>query len=171
MVEYLCRTAEPPVFLEMETPPNPNARKRRLGYIAAMEKRGHEPSIVKAAGEGWALEEIGRDGGIKLIESGQLKSSTVLCSNDRLAIGFLAACYQKEIRVGISENCDLRVAGMDGHPFSSFTCPPLTTVSHDYEAISEHSMEVLFGKMESHRAGNARVENLFEGRLLMRDSA
>ena len=171
MVEYLCRTAEPPVFLEMETPPNPNARKRRHGYITAMEKRGHEPSIVKAAGEGWALEEIGRDGGIKLIESGQLKSSTVLCSNDRLAIGFLAACYQKEIRVGISENCDLRVAGMDGHPFSSFTCPPLTTVSHDYEAISEHSMEVLFGKMESHRAGNARVENLFEGRLLMRDSA
>lgn len=171
MVEYLCRTAEPPVFLEMETPPNPNARKRRFGYVAAMEKRGHEPHIVKAPGEGWALEEIGRREGIKLIESGQLKSSTVLCSNDRLAIGFLAACYQKEIRVGISDSCDLRVAGMDGHPFSSFTCPPLTTVSHEYEAISERSMEVLFSKIGNKRVDKTRVENLFEGKLLMRDSA
>jgi DNA-binding LacI/PurR family transcriptional regulator len=171
MVEYLCRTAEPPAFLEMETPPNPNAGKRRRGYITAMEKRGHEPLIFKAPGEGWALEEIGRDEGIKLIESGKLNSTTVLCSNDRLAIGFLAACYQKGIRVGISENSDLRVAGLDGHPFSSFTCPPLTTVSHEYEAISERSMEVLFSKIENQCAGNKRVENLFEGRLLMRDSA
>jgi len=171
MVDYLCRTGEPPVFLEMETPPNPNARKRHFGYIAAMEKLGHEPRILRAPGEGWALEEIGRRQGVKFIEDGQLKSSTVLCSNDRLAIGFLAACYQKNMRVGIAEDADLRVAGLDGHPFSSFTCPPLTTVSHDYEAISERSVEILFNLIEGDRTNTNRTEKLFEGKLLMRQSA
>ena len=171
MVEYLCRTGEPPVFLEMETPPNPNARKRRLGYVSAMENLGHEPRILQAPGEGWALEEIGRRAGLELIENDELGSKTVLCSNDRLAIGFLAACYQKNIRVGIADDCSLRVAGMDGHPFSSFTCPPLTTVSHDYEAISERSVEILFNRIESGRSDSERVEKLFEGKLLMRSSA
>ena len=171
MVEYLCRTGEAPTFLEMETPPNPNARKRRLGYIAAMKKLGHEPHILRAKGEGWALEEIGRREGVKFIENNGLKTKTVLCSNDRLAIGFLAACYQKNIRVGITEDCELRVAGMDGHPFSSFTCPPLTTVSHDYEAISERSVEILFNLIENESENEARMEKLFEGKLLMRSSA
>lgn len=171
MVEYLCRTGEPPVFFEMKNPPNPNARKRRLGYIAAMERLGHTPTIYEAAGEGWALEEIGRLGGLKLVTDGAMNGRTVLCSNDRLAIGFLAACYQKGIRVGIERDCDMRVAGLDGHPFSSFTCPPLTTVSHDYEAISERSVEALFHMMDSENKIGKRWEKLFEGKLLMRASA
>jgi len=171
MVDYLCRTGEPPAFFEMKTPPNPNARKRRSGYLAAMEKQGHVPEIFQVGGEGWALEEIGRREGVSLIESGQIKTQTVLCSNDRLAIGFLSACYQKGIRVGIKDGCQLRVAGLDGHPFSSFTSPPLTTVSHDYEAISERSVATLFKMMESPVNWSKRDEKLFEGKLLMRASA
>lgn len=171
MVEYLCRTGEPPVFFEMKNPPNPNARKRRAGYEKAMARLGKEPVVYEVDGEGWALEEVGRRGGIDLIESGQLQGGTVLCSNDRLAIGFLSACYQKNVRVGITDNCGLRVAGMDGHPFSSFTCPPLTTVSHDYEAISERSVEALFHRIETGESSSKRREKLFEGKLLMRSSA
>jgi len=171
MVNYLCRTGEPPSFFEMKTPPNPNARKRRLGYIAAMEKLGQKPTIFEAQGEGWALEEIGRNEGIRQLESSEFKSKTVLCSNDRLAIGFLSACFHKELRVGITGECDIRVAGMDGHPLSRFTCPPLTTVSHDYEAISERSLETLLSIIEDGGSDGARSERLFEGKLVMRASA
>lgn len=171
MVEYLCRTGEPPAFFEMKTPPNPNARKRRSGYIAAMERQGKQPIIHSVDGEGWALEEIGRREGIALIGNQKVSGGTILCSNDRLAIGFLSACYEMNVRVGITQDCDLRVAGLDGHPFSSFTCPPLTTVSHDYEAISERSVEELFNKMESGATASKRTEKLFEGKLLMRASA
>ncbi len=171
MVQYLCRTGEPPCFFEMKTPPNPNARKRRLGYLDAMQKQGHEPHIFEAQGEGWALEEIGHQEGIRFIDSGEMQTKTVLCSNDRLAIGFLAACYQKGLRVGITEDCDLRVAGLDGHPFSSYTCPSLTTVSHDYEAISERSVETLFTMIENDSSSGSRREKLFEGKLLLRSSA
>lgn len=171
MVEYLCRTGEPPAFFEMNTPPNPNARKRRAGYIAAMERQGYSPNVFEAQGEGWALEEIGRRGGIEMIDSQSLLGKTVLCSNDRLAIGFLSACYERNLRVGIEKGSDLRVAGLDGHPFSSYTCPPLTTVTHDYEAISERSVETLFNMIENGRSPSKRTEKLFEGRLLMRASA
>lgn len=171
MVQYLCRTGESPCFFEMKTPPNPNARKRRLGYLDAMEKQGQVPHIFEAQGEGWALEEIGLQEGIRMLENGNMQSSTILCSNDRLAIGFLAACYQKGVRVGITDDCDIRVAGLDGHPFSSFTCPPLTTVSHDYEAISERSVETLFAMIENGNRPTTREEKLFDGKLIMRISA
>ena len=171
MVDYLCRTGEPPAFFEMRNPPNPNARKRRAGYKAAMIRQGHSPIIHKAAGEGWALEEIGRQEGIKLLESGRIGAKSILCSNDRLAIGFLSACHQLNIKVGTSKGCDLRVAGLDGHPFSSFTFPPLTTVSHDYEAISDRSVETLFHMIENGGRPSKRTEKLFAGSLLMRASA
>ncbi|MEP1207681.1 MAG: LacI family DNA-binding transcriptional regulator [Rhizobiaceae bacterium] len=171
MVQYLCRTGEPPCFFEMKTPPNPNARKRRQGYQDAMRQQGHEPHIFEAEGEGWALEEVGRRGGMQLLEKDEMPSRTVLCSNDRLAIGFLAACYEKGLRVGIEKDCDIRVAGLDGHPFSSFTCPPLTTVSHDYEAISERSAEALFAMIEEENRPASRQEKLFDGKLIMRSSA
>ncbi len=171
IVEYLCRTGEPPSFFEMKTPPNPNARKRRAGYLSAMQAQGYKPDIFEAEGEGWALEDIGLREGIKYIDSGSFKSKTILCSNDRLAIGFLAACFQKGLKVGITEECDIRVAGMDGHPFSKFTCPSLTTVSHDYEAISQRSLESLFLMLEKGKGSGMRMEKLFEGKLLMRSSA
>jgi DNA-binding LacI/PurR family transcriptional regulator len=171
MVEYLCRTGEPPSFFEMKTPPNPNAGKRRFGYLSAMQTQGHASNIFEAKGEGWALEEIGLREGMRFIDSGMFQSKTVLCSNDRLAIGFLAACYQKGLKVGIAEGCDIRVAGLDGHPFSSFTCPSLTTVSHDYEAISLRGFESLLTIMEKGKGTGGRIEKLFEGKLMMRASA
>jgi DNA-binding LacI/PurR family transcriptional regulator len=171
MVEYLCRTGEAPSFFEMETPPNPNARKRRSGYLLAMQTQGHQPNIFKAKGEGWGLEEIGLREGMRFIDSGMFQSKTVLCSNDRLAIGFLAACYRKGLKVGITEGCDIRVAGLDGHPFSSFTCPSLTTVSHDYDAISQRCFKSLLTLMEKGKGSGDRIEKLFEGKLMMRASA
>ena len=171
IVEYLCRTGQPPAFFEMKTPINPNAYKRRSAYIAAMERLGHEPQLVQVAGEGWNFEEIGFVEGTKMLSEGILKSDTVLCSNDRLAIGVLSAAYEQGIRVGYSKGCTLRVAGHDDHPFSRYTCPSLTTVSQDYEAIAAHSVESVLGQIESHGGDVNRAEKLFEGRLIMRNSA
>ncbi|RAP39802.1 LacI family transcriptional regulator [Rhodovulum viride] len=169
IVNYLCRTGEPPCFFEMKTPSNPNANKRRLGYIQAMERLGQTPHVIRAEGEGWNFEEIGRRGGARALAEGQVRTDTVLCSNDRLAIGFLTACYEAGLRVGHGERCALRVAGQDDHPFSRYACPPLTTVAQDYEAISRLAVETLFRVI----AGDAPAgqSTLFEGRLVMRDSA
>lgn len=170
IVEYLCRTGEPPCFFEMP-PVNPNANKRRDAYKQAMERLGHEHQVIRIDGETWDFERIGFEGGLRVIDEKLAQTSTILCSNDRLAIGFLAAAYERGIRVGHGEGCALRVAGHDDHPFSRFTSPSLTTVAQDYESISNRSVETLFNLIENGQRATGRTETLFEGRLIMRGSA
>lgn len=169
-VDYLCRTGEPPCLFEMSTPANPNANKRRLAFIDAMEKRGFEPRIVGIDGEGWDFEAIGHKGAHRVLDDRSLPSETVLCSNDRLAIGFLAACYERGLRVGHGDGCALRVASHDDHPFSRFTCPALTTVAHDYDSVAGRSVETLLQLIEGGRFAG-RSEALFPTRLILRASA
>lgn len=170
IVEYLCRTGEPPCFFEMPAL-NPNANKRRDAYKQAMERLGHTSQVIRVKGETWDFERIGYEGGLRMIAEGLPKTNTILCSNDRLAIGLLAAAYEKGIRVGHDKDSTLRVAGHDDHPFSRFTCPSLTTIAQDYESIADCSVEALFGLIESGKRAGKRSETLFEGKLIMRASA
>jgi len=170
-VEYLTRTGEAPAFFEMQTPANPNALKRRKAYIEIMEALGHTPEFIRVEGSGWAFEEIGRKGMLKLIENGNFPSKTILCSNDRLAIGLLAACFERNVSVGRTEESMLRVASHDDHPFSRFTCPSLTTAAHDYNVVADQSVETLFKLIDGGGHLNQRTETLFPARLIMRESA
>lgn len=172
MVEYLCRTGEPPAFFEMRTPANPNANRRRESYLQTMQNLGCTPQVIQIEGEGWAFEEIAFHEGLRILENRKIYSNTVLCSNDRLAIGFLAACYEKGLRVGRSNNSALRVAGMDDHPFSRYTCPALTTVAHDYNSVAENAVTSLMALIADHdTAPDPRTETVFAGQLIMRHSA
>ncbi|MCA0907238.1 LacI family transcriptional regulator [Ruegeria marisrubri] len=170
-VEYMTRTGEPPSFFEMRTPANPNANKRRKAYVKVMERLGLEPHIIKVEGKGWAFEEIGQRGALKVLKERGLRTDSVLCSNDRLAIGFLAACFKLGIRVGRDDGCALRVASNDDHPFAQFTCPSLTTAAHDYDNVAGRSVETLFQLIESGGKLQSRSETLFPARLVLRDSA
>ncbi len=167
MIDYLCATGMPPCWLEMQ-PVNPNANKRRDAYRTAMTARGHEPRILRVDGDDWDFERIGYEGGLRLLDAGLPDTDTVFCSNDRLAIGFLSACYERGLRVG--RGGDLRVAGHDDHPFARYTCPPLTTVAQDYEAISLHAVRTLFSVITG-KGPQVRKEILFGGRLVERASA
>jgi DNA-binding LacI/PurR family transcriptional regulator len=169
ITDYLCRTGEPPCFFEMKTPANPNAHRRRQSYLDAMASFGHPPHVISVDGEGWAFEEIGRLGGHTALNQGQFSTDTILCSNDRLAIGLLTACYEQNIRVGRGDDCAIRVAGQDGHPHSRYTCPPLTTISHDYDAVSKTAAEALFTAIEGEVSPWKSTR--LEGKLVLRDSA
>ncbi|MEM1065233.1 MAG: LacI family DNA-binding transcriptional regulator [Pseudomonadota bacterium] len=171
IVDYLCRSGEAPVFFEMENPINPNAFRRRHAFGHAMERLGHTPQYIRVKGEGWDFEEIGYREGYTLISGGALPSKTILCSNDRLAIGLLAAAYECGLRVGLGAGDDLRIAGHDDHPFARYTCPGLTTISQDYGAIGAQSVEAILRIIETGNRPEARATALFEGRLVMRNSA
>ncbi|MEP2531414.1 LacI family DNA-binding transcriptional regulator [Shimia sp.] len=171
MVEYLCRSGDAPCFFEMKSPSNPNAHKRHQAYIESMERRGLGPRVFQADGEGWSIEEIGSIEGGRLLSSNAFTTNTILCSNDRLAIGLLSAAYSLGLRVGRGKNCDLRIAGHDDHPFSRFTCPSLTTIAQDYESIANRAVSELFELLEHQERLSERTETTFEGRLIMRNSA
>ena len=170
IVEYLCRTGSPPCFFEMP-PLNPNANKRRDAFVSAMERLGHEAHIVRVQGKTWDFERIGFDRGLEVLKRGGFATDTVLCSNDRLAIGLIAAAHELKISVGRDDDCKVRIAGHDDHPFSRFIWPTLTTVAQDYSAISNKSVEVLFDLIEAEGDLGSREETLFEGKLVMRASA
>lgn len=171
IVDYLCRTGQPPVFFEMRNPVNPNAYRRRAAYIAAMERLSHTPHFLRAEGSGWDFEEIGFQEGKRLIAQGALVNQTVLCSNDRLAIGLLSAAFESGLQVGLGEGSVLRVAGHDDHPFARYTCPSLTTISQDYESIGARSVETILQIIETGEQPSQREVSLFEGHLVMRGSA
>jgi DNA-binding LacI/PurR family transcriptional regulator len=172
IVKYLVESGEPPVFFEMNTPTNPNADHRRAAYIKGMQDRGLTPEFIAVEGTDWNFEEIGYRGGLKAIMGRKLASNTVLCSNDRLAIGFLAAAFELGLRVGNGPGHAIRVAGHDDHPFSRFTCPPLTTITQDYAGIARRAFECLFTLInQENRSNGARVEVLLDGWLIRRASA
>ncbi|PWK62371.1 LacI family DNA-binding transcriptional regulator [Roseicyclus mahoneyensis] len=170
-VDYLCRSGTPPCFFEMRTPANPNANKRRNAYLKIMADAGLEPHVIQVDGEGWGFEEIGRRGMHRVIDAWPLPTNTVLCSNDRLAIGVLAACYERGLRIGRGEGCALRVASHDDHPFSRFTCPALTTAAHEYELVADKCMTTLFSLIEAGGRFSTREETLIPARLILRASA
>lgn len=171
IVDYLCRTGEPPIFFEHETPINPNAIKRRNAYVAAMERLGHSPTFFRVTGDGWDFEQIGFKEGQRMLSEGGLASKTILCSNDRLAIGLLSAAFEAGVKVGIEPDCTLRIAGHDDHPFARYTCPGLTTISQDYHAISTRSVEAILRILQSGERRSKREVALFDGRLVLRGSA
>jgi len=171
VVRYLCQTGEPPAFFEMVDAPNPNANKRHLAYEKAMRALGHDPLFLPAEGSGWSFEEIGFLEGRRLIASGALSTDTILCSNDRLAIGFLSAAYEAGLRVGTGSGYALRVAGHDDHPYARYTCPALTTVAQDYEAITGSSLNRLVSIIETGERADFREAKSFNGTLVLRQSA
>lgn len=171
IVEYLCRSGEAPAFFEIEHPINPNAYRRRKAYGAAMARLSKEPAYLPVPGDGWDFEEIGYRGGLALFGRKELPSRTILCSNDRLAIGLLAAAYERGLSVGIAPGDDLRIAGHDDHPFARYTCPGLTTISQAYASIGARSVEAILKILETGERPETRETALFEGRLVMRASA
>jgi DNA-binding LacI/PurR family transcriptional regulator len=171
MVDYLCRSGAPPCFFEMKSPTNPNANKRRNAYLDSMERRGKTPYVHQAEGEGWDFEAIGSAEGGQMLAASVFQTDTILCSNDRLAIGMLSAAYNLGIRVGHGDDCVLRIAGHDDHPFARFTGPRLTTIAQDYHAIADRAVETLLGILDAGDSAVSRKETHFPGYLVMRESA
>jgi DNA-binding LacI/PurR family transcriptional regulator len=170
-VEYLNSTGGSPSFFEMRYPANPNANKRRESYLKIMENLKLKPQVIKIEGVGWEFEEIGRQGALKILREKGLSTDTVLCSNDRLAIGFLSACSEMGVKVGKTKDCDLRVAGCDDSPYSRFTSPPLTTAAHDYDSVSDNAVLTLFELINNGGKSKKRSETLYSAKLIIRNSA
>ncbi|TIM02025.1 MAG: LacI family transcriptional regulator, partial [Mesorhizobium sp.] len=96
----------------------------------------------------WDFERIGYEQTEKMLEAGALPGRTILCANDRLAFGVMAAAYSRGLKVGRRPDCDLRVAAHDDHPLSRYTCPALTTMAQDFAAMAGRSVEILLALLD-----------------------
>lgn len=171
ITEYLCRTGSPPCFVEMPKV-NRNAFERREAYRETMERLGTEPVFISGAKSDWTFEEAGNVIARQALQDADgFPTSTVLCANDRLAFGVMAAACKAGLVVGRSESSDLRVAGHDDHPLSRYSCPALTTVAQDTAAMANEVTDVLFEAITSGTPPPTGRSRLLEATLQMRDSA
>jgi DNA-binding LacI/PurR family transcriptional regulator len=173
IVDYLCRSGEPPAYLDIPHV-NHNSGERQESYIAAMETAGFKPIVIEAARDyTWDFERIGYEQTEKMLEAGTLPGRTILCANDRLAFGVMAAAFSRGLKVGRRPDCDLRVAAHDDHPLSRYTCPALTTMAQDFTAMAGRSVEILLALLDEAdppKQGLARTVKL-GATLVMRQSA
>jgi DNA-binding LacI/PurR family transcriptional regulator len=175
ITEYLCRSGDHPTYFD--TPiVNSNAIDRRKAYIATMERLNFEPRFANVPVFGkWNFEHVSFDEASRILREGSFPTRTLLCSNDRVAFGVLAAMYQAGLKVGYAPDCDYRVAGHDNQRLSAFTCPPLTTVSQDTDEMGRIALKLLFSRIDHDQTdGGGRPNNeriLLNAELVLRKSA
>ena len=172
IVEYLCRTGEPPIFLGMPRL-NSNAIEREESYAAKMRELGFEPQHIAEedmVSASWDFEAYGF--GIMDLNFSRQKyiSETILCANDRIAIGAIRAANKHGLFARkIERSNGLRIAGHDNHPLSEYMFPPITTVGQDIGGIGEDAVRLLRERISGERDGEPIT--VFKGAALrIRDS-
>ncbi|TPM22046.1 LacI family DNA-binding transcriptional regulator [Mesorhizobium sp. B2-3-6] len=173
MVDYLCRSGEPPVYVDIPHV-NHNSGERLQSYIETMRAAGLEPVVINAARDyTWDFERIGHEWMERTLDKGGLPGGTILCANDRLAFGIMSAAFTRGLKIGRKPDCDFRVAAHDDHPLSRYTCPPLTTMAQDFAAMAGRSVEILLALLDEARPpAHDLVRNVKLGAtLVMRQSA
>lgn len=172
IIDYLCRVGAPPALLAMP-PVNFNAMRRERIYTAHMEKLGHMPEVVgnEFVHPDWHYESHGEAVMDQLFARGMYTDRSILCANDRVAIGALRAASRHGLMPGRAAKGGLRIAGHDDYPLCPFTVPALTTVAQDFEAIGKAAVSRLV-RLISGDLDSAEPEvSLFDGALILRESA
>ncbi|WP_087002030.1 LacI family DNA-binding transcriptional regulator [Rhizobium sullae] len=173
IVQYLCRSGEPPIFLDVPHLTE-NAGERQESYRAAMIKEGHSPLVIDCdAPPSWEFERLGYEQMRRILAKNGLPGKTLLCANDRFAFGAMAAAFASGLKIGRTETCDVRIAGHDDHPLSRYACPSLTTMAQNASEIAANAVELLLGGIEDREADRKVAANkvILEATLVMRDSA
>lgn len=173
IVEYLCRSGEAPAYFDSPHV-NHNSPERLASYIAAMEGSGHEPLVIETTSPyTWEFERVGYQQMDDMLKAKALPRQTILCANDRLAFGVMAAAFAHGRKVGRKDGDDLRIAAHDDHPLSRYTCPPLTTMAQDFLAMTAKSVEVLMSLLGDIDTSTQTITSVtrLRGTLVMRQSA
>ncbi|MFZ3582382.1 LacI family DNA-binding transcriptional regulator [Loktanella sp. DJP18] len=172
ITSYLCRVGDPPIFLAMPRV-NFNALEREAAYIEKMTELGLEPRVIgtEAINDAWHFESHGLAVMGRAFARGQYLTASILCANDRVAIGALRAAAKHGLEPGTQRRGGLRIAGHDDYPLCPFTTPSLTTVAQDVTAIGQAAIDRLLEKLRAENVPETQVIRLIDGVLKIRESA
>lgn len=172
ITEYLSRVGGPPVFLAMPRV-NFNALEREKAYIAKMEELGFEPEVIGTdlIDENWRFEGHGEAVLGAEFSRGRLMGRSILCANDRLAIGALRAAARHGLVPGRAAEGGLRIAGHDDYPLCPYLNPALTTVAQNTDDIGRKAVSRVLELIDGGISNEAPEIALFDGHLKIRESA
>lgn len=171
IVDYLCRTGDAPVFLGMPDL-NSNASEREQAYVSKMNELSFVPRFVQVeeASPSWQFEAYGFGVMDEHFSRQSHITDTILCANDRVAIGAIRAANKYELfNRGSDRDGSLRIAGHDDHPFSQYMFPAITTVAQDIDGIGEDAVRLLLERIRGERK-NAPISLKKEAAIRIRES-
>jgi len=175
MVAYLCRSGSEPVYFGMPRI-NSNSMEREQAYISSAEELGFKPHIINThkPDSVWNFEQFAFDTMNAYFSRGEYINSTILCANDRLAIGVIGAANRHQLWSD-SDNDDskarFRVAGHDDHPLSAYVHPPLTTVSRNTSGIGKAAVAQIMDQIDNGKRCGHGMTRTFDAELRLRESA
>ncbi|KEJ88936.1 LacI family DNA-binding transcriptional regulator [Sulfitobacter donghicola] len=172
IVEYLCRVGEPPAFLAMPRV-NFNALEREAAYIAKMNELGFEPEVigVHQVADGAFFEDHGEAVLDAEFARGRFTERSILCVNDRVAIGAVRAAARHGLTPGRAMKGGLRIAGHDDYPLCPYLSPALTTVAQNTDAIGKKAVSRILQIIRGEVTDPSPEITLFDGELKLRESA
>ncbi|MBN9060732.1 MAG: heparinase II/III family protein, partial [Rhizobiales bacterium] len=114
ITEYLCRSGDAPTYFDMPAV-NQNGPERKLAYVTTMQRLGLKPEVVAVTAKNdWRFEDIAFEEAQRVLRGPGFPTRTVLCANDRCAVGVMAAAFQHGLRIGREPGCDIRIVRDDG---------------------------------------------------------
>jgi DNA-binding LacI/PurR family transcriptional regulator len=173
MVDYLCRSGEPPVFLGMPRI-NSNSLERERAYVKSAKETGFAPAIIPLSQTDtvWNFEEFAYLTMDEYFSRGEYIDSTILCANDRLAIGVIRAANKHHLLPQRKEESTrFRVAGHDDHPLSAYVYPALTTVSRNTVHLGQTAVSQVLDQIKNGKRTDQGVVRTFNAELRLRESA
>jgi len=173
MVDYLHRSGDAPVYLGMPRI-NSNSKEREQAYITIAEKLGFKPTVIPVhhSAPVWNFEEFAFEIMNEYFGRGEFTKNTILCANDRLAIGVIRAANRHHLWTNKNgEASSFRVAGHDDHPLSAYVNPALTTVSRNTSGIGEAAVEQILDQIVNGKRRGKGKQRTFDAELRLRESA
>lgn len=135
---------------------------RRAGHVSALADAGvlPDPALIVA---GEPTVRFGHQAAAHLLDAPEPPTALV-CFNDKVASGALAAAAQRGLRVPE----DLSIGGFDDIDLAQATSPTLTTVRQPLPEMGRIAVSLLVRLLDGHRVDALHVELATE--LVIRDS-
>lgn len=130
------------LILAQQVEGNDRAAQRLYGFSEAIRARGIALKPERIIQAPWSIVE-GHQVMREVIAAGDVPGA-VLCSNDYLAMGALAACQA----CGITTPGDVSIVGFDDLEIAAFLSPPLTTVRVPASEIGTRAAAIMVEHLE-----------------------
>lgn len=143
--------------------PHSSGTLRRDGFLAALREHGLSAGdeAVQAVDD-WHRPDGFEGANILLDRFAEVDG--IVCGNDDLAIGVLAALRRRGRRVPE----DVAVIGYDDTPDAPFASPPLSTISPDKETLARTALDLLSERIQGHDGPPRVIDAPY--RLVVRES-
>lgn len=111
------------------------SQERGAGWVRALVEAGLPPTITQIVESDWTPSGGGKSI-VRLIEQ-YPQLDAVFVHNDQMGVGVLSALFELGRRIPQ----DIGVVGFDNRAETEFLIPPLSSISHHFEALGLYAVE------------------------------